>query len=424
MKLHFVGIGGIGISALAQFCGDRGDEISGSEFDAKNPILSILRAKNFKIFLTHEKKNVPENCDAVIFSEAIDEKNPELILAAEKKIPRFSYFEFLGKISENFCTIAIAGTHGKTTTTALAAAGFLAAEFWPTIFVGAQISEFSGQNFLAGKNNFLLLEACEYRENFKFLSPEICVLTSIDFDHPDSFSDEKKYFAAFSNFVKNTKFVIFHETDENVKKILKNFRGQKIAISKKSSEKFTKICGQKNRENAAAAFEISKILKKNFQQKICEKKFISGIENWRGAARRQEFLTKKNGVKFFSDYGHHPAEIRATIQFFREKFPQKKIGLIFEPHQFSRTKKFFREFLASFSAADATGIFPIYAARDSKKDREFRVEKFCEKNAKIQKIENFADVKNFLKKNSPAILIFMGAGKIDFFAREFLQNEF
>ncbi len=415
MKIHFIGIGGIGISALAQFCAKRGDVISGSNA-GKTSVFPILKKCGMTIFKSHNKKNIFEDCDLIVFSEAVPIDNIERKQAQEMGIPEKSYFEFLGEVLQEKKVIAVAGTHGKTTTIGLIAAGMKSANFDATVFIGSTIREFDNKNFHFGTNEFCLVEACEYRENFRFLSPEIVILTSVDFDHPDHFQDEKHYFSAFENFVKNTKTVIYHKHDLNAEKVLKNFKGKKIAVEK-IFDKELQINGQKNRENATLALKLADVLK------IEAAKFEYGMSNFKGASRRQELLGKKFGVNLFDDYGHHPNEIKATLAAFREKFPNAKIGLVFEPHQFSRTRVFFKEFLSAFKIADETAIFPIYATRDSEQDlKSVSIKDFLEKNPNLKTIENFNDAKNFMKYfHENDLVIFMGAGKISEFARRFLK---
>jgi len=415
VKIHFVGIGGIGISALAQFCANRGDEVSGSNAGITS-VFPLLKNFGITLFKAHKITNVPKDCDLLVFSEAIPAENVERKFAQENGIPKKTYFEFLGEVLKGKRVIAVAGTHGKTTTVGLISAGIKEANFDATVFIGSTIREFGGANFHAGTNDFCVVEACEYRENFRFLSPEIVILTSIDFDHPDHFKDEKQYFKAFENFAKNAKIAIFHEHDKNAAKVLKNFKGKKIAITTSFKKPF-RLGGDKNRENAALATELAEILK------LDRIKFEYGISNFAGAGRRQEFLGNKFGVQIYDDYGHHPNEIRATIGVFREKFPNAKIGLIFEPHQFSRTKIFFNEFAAAFTIADETAIFPIYAARDTEEDmKSVSIHDFVKKNPKLKIVENPNDAKNFMQNfRENDIVIFMGAGDISEFAHRFLK---
>ena len=424
MKIHFIGIGGIGISALAQFCHNRGDEVSGSNL-GQNEVFPILKKSGItNLYDFHNEKNIPEDCDLVVYTEAIllnkdnSETNCELKIAKEKNIPLKSYFELLGDISHDFRTIAIAGTHGKTTTTGLLATGLLNAGFDATFFVGSTLKEFNNSNFHAGTNEFLIVEACEYRENFKFLQPEIVVLTNVEFDHADAFQDEEHYLQAFKNICAKAKTVIYHEDDKNSELVATSAPSQLPVTTIQDLN--LQIPGQHNRENATLAVEVAKLLN------VDSDRFQTGLENFSGAGRRQEFLSEIHGVKVFDDYGHHPTEIKATIAAFREKYPKAKINLIYEPHQFSRTKMFFPEFCEALKTADNVGLFPIYEARDSKEDKKFKLDNFFPHLSNAKKIETTEDVTNFLEnlnKDNENILIFMGAGNISTFAHKFLNNK-
>lgn len=458
MKLHFIGIGGIGISGLAQLCVSRGDVISGSNLGKTNvwPILESLESPppqregvrggrqienhnpppsppyeggNF-LFDFHDEKHVPEDCDAVIYSEAIifsGIKNVELEWAKKNNIPTYSYFEYLGKISEEYRTIAVAGTHGKTTTTGLIASGLIEAGFDFTALVGSTLREFGGSNFKPpqsplsgeGKKEWLLVEACEYRENFQFLNPEVVILTNIEFDHADHFRDEGHYFGAFEDLISKAQTVIFHAEDGRAHRVLKNFIGEKVSVSE-VPDLSLQIPGEHNRQNAALGLGLVQILNEGSESENTEK-FIKGMEQFSGAGRRQEFLGVKESVQIFDDYGHHPTEIRATIAAFREKFPGGKIALIFEPHQYSRTKMFFDAFVESLKLSNHTAIFPIYAARDTEEDKKNMSHEILAQAVGAETVETVRDVKDFLKRHQPDVLLFMGAGKISEFAREFMK---
>lgn len=431
MNIHFIGIGGIGISGLAQLCKQRGDSITGSNL-GETPIFEVLRSAGITgIQDFHDVKNIPKNVDLVVYTEAIPESNPELAFAKEQKIPLKSYFEYLGEISKEYRTIAIAGTHGKTTTTGLIACGFMAADFDSTVLVGSTLEEFDGKNFkiinpltfgsLPGVRPWLLIEACEYRENFKYLEPEILIFTNIEFDHADHFIDEEHYFQAFENLGNKAKTILCHQGDDVARRIADKTSAKVFPIPEQSANSvqyFLSIFGNANVQNATIALGLAAFLD------IKMDSFKKGLGVFKGAGRRQEFLVEKRGVKIYDDYGHHPTEIRATLEAFRSKFPRAKIGLIFEPHQYSRTRVFFDEFVEALKLADFTGIFPIYEARDTAEDKaSVSVDDLLSAIPASQKIETDMDiitVSGQLGKGD--ILLFMGAGKISDFAREFLKK--
>ena len=418
MNIHFIGIGGIGISALAQFCHKRGDTITGSEI-SETSILKNLRAQGIDIVIPQKLENIPKNCDLVIYTEAVSLDNPERREAKNRDIPVKSYFQYLGEISKDFNTIAVCGTHGKTTTVGLLSSGFQAAKFDATVFVGSKLREFKDSNFYRGTNDFLLLEACEYRNNFQFLRPEIVILTNAELDHTDYYLNQSHYRDIFTEFCSRAHTVIHHEDDLDAHMILQKFSGKRIAVPQNTPESITlEISGHHNRKNAALALTLSEELG------LPAEDFKKGLKNYTGAWRRQEYLGEKNDIKIFDDYGHHPTEVAATLQAFREHFPGKRIGLIFEPHQFSRTKQFFDEFCEVLSQADETGIFPIYEARDSEEDKKsVSIKDLISNIPNSMPIKNHENINKFAKRLAPGdILIFMGAGDIDEFARKFMNS--
>lgn len=415
MKIHFSGIGGIGISALAQLCLERGDKIQGSDL-SKSEIWPILESKNIQLFLTQTSENITEDIDLLVYSEAVPETNPERKRARELKIPEKSYFEYLGEVSQDFFTIAVAGTHGKTTTTALISAGMVEADFGANMIVGTTLKEFGGSNFHSGSEKILLVEACEYRENFRFLSPDVLVLTNIEWDHIDAFPTEKSYFKAFENLLRRSKTVLHHEDDSNAQKILEKFSGKKVSVSNDIVLDL-QVMGEFNQRNARLAKAVAKELN------ISHEKFAKGLQKFSGAGRRQEFLGKKEGILVYDDYAHHPSELQALLQGLRKKFPGKKIGIIFEPHQFSRTKQFFPEFIEALKQFDTAAFYPIYAARDTEEDKKFDLPKEIQKYSDIEFVDSPEKIPGIFGDLSDGdILLFAGAGNISAFAREWMKN--
>ena len=425
MNIHFIGIGGIGISALAQYCHHRGDTITGSEATETN-ILPRLRALGIPILIPQNANNIPSECDLIVYTEAVSADNPERQEAEKRKIPQQSYFQYLGEISKGHRTIAVCGTHGKTTTVGLIASGFQGVGFDATVFVGSTLHEFGESNFQLGTNGWLLVEACEYRNNFQFLHPEVVVLTNVELDHIDFYKSEEHYFQTFRDFCSKAKMVICHNNDPNVDVLFGKIENEKLTLEtnlETNNDLSLQIHGEHNRANAKLALKLARLLKLDLE------KFKKGLKNYKGAGRRQEYLGEKKGIKIFDDYGHHPTEITATLQSFREQFPGKKIGLIFEPHQFSRTKQFLSAFGEALSQADIVGIYPIYAARDTESDKQsvsvqdlMRVIEASRNSISTNIVEKFEDAEKILEQLEEGdVLIFMGAGKIDQFAKQFLS---
>jgi len=421
MKLHFVGIGGIGTSGLAQLCAHLGHEVSGSNLGT-NPIFEKLQDLGFnQLYSEHDAYNLTADTDLLIYSEAIPADNPERQRAAKLGIKEKSYFEYLGEISKSYQTIAVAGTHGKTTTTGLITTGFQATDFDATILVGSTLDSLGGSNFKPGNNNFLLAEACEYRDNFKFLKPEVLIITNLEWDHADYYKSEADYFAAFKRLAQKSKNVLYHQNDETVRTLLEDVHTNKLPIPAQSAnswEAILNIWGEANQQNATLALALAHFLELDLET------FKAGLGHYKGAGRRQEFLGERNGVKVFDDYGHHPTEIKATLQAFRAQFPQAQIGLIYEPHQYNRTHQFFNEFVDSFRLADYTGLFPIYEARDTAKDKAaVSLQDFQNDNPNLSLIDDLQDAQTFSQKLKKGdILLFMGAGKISQLAHKFITE--
>lgn len=344
-KVHFIGIGGIGVSALAQIYLHQGNQISGSD-QKSSDLIEKLQQSGAKIQIGHSETNISDQ-DLVIYSPAIPPDNPELLAAREKGIECLSYPQALGRFSEDYFTIAIAGTHGKSTTTAMTALSLTAAGLDPTVIIGTKVFEFNNQNYRVGKSKILVIEACEYRDSFLNFHPDILAITNIEPDHLDYFKTAENYYKTFQNFAAQIK------PNGHV------IRTEELQIQPLN----LKVPGEFNIKNANLALKIGKILN------IDQTKQIQTLENFRGTWRRMEFRGCKGNTDFYDDYAHHPTEIRATLRAFREKYePEAKILTIFQPHQYSRTIELFDDFAKSFEDTTEVIIPNIYRVRDSESD--------------------------------------------------------
>lgn len=415
MKLFFCGIGGIGMSALARWCMSEGYNVTGSE-PLESNITKKLKHEGAKIFIEQKSSHIDSSYEGFIYTEAIPRNHPERIKAQELNIPQYSYFEYLGKMTTEKRLIGVAGTHGKTTTTGIIASGMISAGLDPWVVIGAQTQLLGGANFRPGKSEWAVVEACEYRENFRFLSPEIVILTNIEVDHVDYFKSEEQYFEAYRNFIKNAETVICHPNDPNTEKVLEGFMGE-VIYTKNVPLPLTLI-GRHNQLNAQLAVALGTYL--NTDKSL----FNSGVSEFTGTARRQELIGEKNEVLIYDDYGHHPTEIKATYEAFSNAFPHKKIGLIFEPHQYSRTRELYDEFVAILSNIEILGILPIYEARDSEEDIKALTTESFSHNCGGELLENNKDIEVFVEKylSTHDIVIFMGAGKVSQIAHTYLES--
>ncbi|MDP2820903.1 MAG: Mur ligase domain-containing protein [bacterium] len=427
-KVYFIGIGGIGVSALAQYYLQNKWQVFGSDL-VGSEITDSLKKLGAKIFIGENSKNIKKDIEKIIISPAIKEQNQELKKARELKIPVQTYPEALGDLSRENFTIAISGAHGKSTTTAMTALVLIEAGFDPTVVVGTKLKEFGNSNFRIGKSKYLVIEACEYEDSFLNYLPKIGVITNIDKEHLDYFKNLKGVISSFQKFVekigKNGTLVL-NKDDENLKK-LKILDIEKFGFSLKQKEakklrQILKVLGDYNIQNALAALTIARVLK------IPDEISFRALSKFQGTWRRFEIEEKSyQGKKFtyISDYAHHPNKIKAMLKGAREKYPDKKIWCVFQPHQYQRTYFLFKDFVDVLQKApvDKLILVPIYsvfgretAAIKKQVDSAKLARKIREKTAKNKvfyknSIEKAAD---YIKANLKGgeIIIAMGAGDI------------
>jgi len=422
-KVHFVGIGGIGVSAIARMMRAEWKIVSGSD-TSSSAIIDELRKLGAEIFLGHNACNVADDVDLIVYTPAVDFENPELKKAKELGIDCLSYPEILGLISKNKYTIAISGAHGKTTTTAMIGKVLIDAKLDPTIIVGSLLKDYKS-NFVAGKGNYFVVEACEYKKSFLNINPKIIVITNIDNDHLDYYGSLENIKKAFGEFVAKLGedgFLICDPNDENLKEIVKNAKCKTIDYTKIEADFHLKTPGQHNVKNAQATMAAAQILN------IGEKEALSSLNNFTGTWRRFEHKGKtKNGVLIYDDYGHHPTEIKATLKGAREFFGNKKIWCVFQPHLYSRTKLLLEDFGKSFGDADEIILADIYAAREQKDESinsEILANEISKNGGKAIHLNSFEKIENFLKENAKKcdIIITMGAGDVFEIGENLLEN--
>lgn len=440
MKIHFIGIGGIGISALAKYYLYKGHEISGSDVSYPN-VFTPEEISKIKFYLGHKASNLDKSLDLVIYTNAIEKNNPELLKAKKLKIKCLSYPKALGNLTKKYFTIAISGMHGKSTTTSMIADLFIKAKLDPFVIVGTKVKGF-GQNgepsnFRFGGKDILIIEADEYKKGFLNHFPDIVVITNIEEEHLDCYKnidDIKETFKKFilrltfdkkiENFKKYSKYLIYNSDDKILKDFitenLEEFKKLKIKIKSYSVKNRPKnlklkIPGKHNISNAMAALAVANIFKidKNFS--------INILNKFPGIWRRLEFKGYLNGAKIYDDYGHHPTEIKATINAAKELIKKGRIFLVFQPHQYHRTLSLFNKFINAFNEADKVIITDIYSVPGREKENikkkinsEILVQEIKKYKKDIFYIKKFEEIKNFLKDNlrKGDVCIVMGAGDI------------
>ena len=349
--IHIIGIAGAGCSALAGFLADSGYTVTGSD---AAPAPAFLKEKG--VATTTSAHGIPSGTQTVIYSLAIPSSHPERVAAEKQKLPTFSYPEALGRVTRAFRPlVAVCGTHGKTTTTSLIAAGLIAAKLQPSVVVGAELSLLEGRGYRLGTGP-LVVEACEYKEAFLQLSPDVIVLTSCDHDHIDYFKTPESYRAAFLAFIQKlppTGSLIAHadappELTAAVPKVL----------PPASSVPPLAIPGSHNRANAALALTACSHLGADVSLAS------NGISAFTGATRRFQLRGEVQGATLIDDYAHHPVEVAALLAATRERFGTRRIVLVYQQHQAARATAFASELVQAFAAADELLLLPVYAARE------------------------------------------------------------
>ncbi len=433
-KIHFIGIGGIGISALAKYYLSHNNIISGSDIN-ESPIIEELRKKGATISIgPHKSKNLPDDTDRVIYTPAISLKNPEIKKAKKLNCLIQSYPQALGELTKKHFTIAVAGTHGKSTTTALIGLILEKANYDPLVIVGTKVKEWGNSNIRLNKEkkgkNILVIEADEWQASFLNYWPDIIVLTNIEEEHLDYYKNLKEILETFKSFINHLPhqgILIANLDDHNIKYLIKNITLKKIYGYKYRDKlvaelkKYMQIPGRHNIYNALAASKTAQIMgiEKDIIFKVLKK--FHGV--WRRLEEHIVYLNKKYSKKIivFYDYAHHPTEIKAGIQAVKEKYPNKKIWIVFQPHQYSRTFKLFKKFTTVFDKAEKIIILPIFSVvgREDKNimkkiNAQMLVQAIQKRKKFCQFIPSIQKAKTYLLKNlsSDDIVLIMGAGDI------------
>jgi UDP-N-acetylmuramate--alanine ligase len=401
--VHFIGIGGSGLSAIARLLLESGYAVSGSD-RALTPFAEEVRKAGATVYVGHHPRNI-KGADWVVRSSAIPDDNPEVEGAKKAGIPVYKRADFLGRLMEEKAGIAIAGTHGKTTTTAMIAWVLSALGRDPSFIVGGVVNNL-GVNAHAGKGNAFVIEADEYDNMFLGLKPQIAVVTSIEHDHPDFFPTLESVYMAFEKFVdllpsdgtlivcaedagaaaliphvrKDGKNIISYGVQNDMtintplwmmaRNVKPNERGgfDFVATTNMAGKTSAavdvslQIPGQHNVRNALATLTVIAVLG------LSRKKAAQALGEFDGTSRRFELRGTVNDISIFDDYAHHPTEIRATLSGARARFPEARIWAVWQPHTYSRTKTLFLDFARAFKDADEVIVTEVYAAREPQQD--------------------------------------------------------
>ena len=450
-KIHFVGIGGIGMSGIAEILIDQGFAVSGSD-RALSDVTERLHSLGAAIYEGHKAENLASDVDTLVYSSAVVLDNPEVIEAQRRKIPIVRRAEMLAEVMRLKYGIGIAGTHGKTTTTSMVSLVLMEGGFDPTVIVGGKLSGLGGTNARLGKGDFIVVEADEFDRSFLSITPTIAVLTTLETDHLDCYrdlEDIKGAFIQFANKVPFYGFVVLCLDEPALQDIMPQLVKKKLltygltpqadiqAIDirhKENTSTFTvvrnvedlgeitiQIPGKHNVQNALAAIAVG------LQLGIPFSKVKSGIERFTGVYRRWEKKGEVGGITVYDDYAHHPTECRATLSGVKSGW-RKRVVCVFQPHLFSRTRDFYEEFGKAFLLADVLVVTDVYPAREEPIQGVTgelitnAAKQYGHKD--VHYVRDKKDIPAYLKKNTRSgdIVITMGAGDIWKFGEEFLKQ--
>lgn len=449
-KIHFVGIGGIGMSGIAEILLDQGFKITGSDKQLSD-ITDRLANLGAKIYEGHSPEHVEPDVDVVVYSSAVKLDNPEIQEARRRKIPVIRRAEMLAELMRLKYGIGIAGTHGKTTTTSMVGLVLIEGGFDPTVVVGGVLRDFGGTNARLGHGDFIVVEADEFDKSFLQLTPTIAVITTLEPEHLDSYGsveELKSAFVDFANKVPFYGFVVLCLDEPMIQDIMPRIKKRVItyglnvqadvqAIELEFKERHSsytliykgKNCGRVNLQvpglhnvkNSLAAIAVGMELGIEFE------KVKNALEKFRGVYRRFEIRAEVNGIIVVDDYAHHPTEIKAVLQAAKESW-RRRIIAVFQPHLYSRTRDFYQEFGRSFFNADVCVITDVYPAREepiegvsgeliARSARNFG-------HREVHYVQDKTEIPDYVfKLVSPGdMVIFMGAGDITKICGDFIKK--
>lgn len=421
-NIHFIGIGGTGMSSLARHFLSEKKVVSGSDRELTD-ITKALASEGVTIKCPQAADNITDDIELVIYTEAMSADHPEMAAARALGTPMINYFDALGLAMNPYYLIAVAGTHGKTTTTAMLTDIFEVEDKDPTAVIGSLRAK-TGSNYRAGKSKYAIVEACEYKRDFLSLRPEVLVITNIELEHVDyykSLEDVQDAFKTLVSQVQDTGAVVCNTKDPAIMPV--------IAVAHVPVIDYMDVFdiglplkqpGIHNRMNAAAALAAAT------HEGIAETDATTTLQEFRGTWRRFEYKGEYNGAQIYDDYAHHPTEIKVTIAAARELYPEKKLITIFKPHTFTRTAALFDDFAKAFAGTDQALFLPIYGAREENttgvSSRELAV-KTLEYAPHTQYFETHDDVVEYVKHqaDSETVVFVMGAGDVTLVATDLIK---
>lgn len=448
-KIHFIGIGGISMSGIAEITKSLGATVSGSDI-TETEITKSLEKKEMFIKYGHHPEMI-KDADIIVYTAAIHEDDPERIETKKLNKENYERAEFLGIISKQYKNcLCISGTHGKSTTTGMVSMCFLEAKLNPTIQIGAILSEING-NTKIGSKDYLIMESCEYVDSFLHFHPTSIIITNIDDDHLDYFKNLdniKKSFNKYVNLLPNNGLLVKNNDDANSLDVEAGYQGKIITYGIDSAADYQaknitvnelghysfdvyyqnkmltnislNINGYHNIYNSLAALALSHYYIDDIT--IIKK----GLEKYHGVGRRFEYLGKFNGAYVYDDYAHHPTEIKTTLESVK-KVAHNQDYCIFQSHTYSRTKEHLEDFANILSQFDNIIIAPIYPAREINTfniSEEMLVDKIKEKNPNVIYLDSFDSILDYIKNTvkEKDLVITVGAGPVNKIAQSLTKQ--
>lgn len=440
ISAYFIGIGGVSMSGLALVLSKEGFKVSGSD-RAKSAVCASLEEKGITLFYGQKEENITKDIDCIVMTSAIREDNPEYVAAKNLQIPILTRGQLMGQLMKHYAMpMGISGTHGKTTTTSMVSEILLKANLDPTVFVGGMLKSIGG-NLRIGNSDYFVTEACEYTNSFLSFFPKIGVILNIEEDHLDFFKDIhdiRNSFREYARLLPKDGCLIINADIENVAEITEgleckvvtfsttkngDYNSSAVSFDEMGHPTFTLSSPQKadrtfhlsvpgvhNIANALAAIALADFLDIN------DDVILKAIEAFKGTDRRFEFKGKIGGVNIVDDYAHHPSEITATLTAARE-MSYNTLWCVFQPHTYTRTKAFLKDFAKALSLADKVVLADIYAARETDTlgiSSQTLQEEILALGKECTYFETFDEIENFLLENciNGDLLITMGAGDV------------
>ena len=441
LAYHFVGIGGCGMSGLAQVLARKGQIVSGSDMQA-SAVTDKLRELGVPVHIGHRIENLPEKIHCMVVSAAVQDDNPELAWAWKHHIRVLKYAELLGEISRDMHTLAISGTHGKSTSSGWLAYTLRQGDQDPSFVIGAEVEQLGGASG-AGSSEHLVVEACEYDRSFLNLHPKAAAILNIERDHLDYYSGLDEIVQAFGQFaqiVADDGLIVANGSDDNMAEALAGIQTPYEIFSiegpahwqaknleyERGRGRFDlvyqgrtlgrirlELAGRHNVANALAVAALARHVDLSDQQ-IC-----AGLEGFTGVARRMTLKGRVHGIVILDDYAHHPTEIKTTLEAIRAHYKPRKLWCVFQPHQHSRTRFLLQEFASSFGAADIILLPDIYFVRDSEALRRevnaaMLADRIVAEGGEARYLSDFDRIADQLCREAQAedVIVTMGAGDV------------